>query len=138
MSDPVSRHNEAELERLRNDIGQSLVDKVRDVLVRANIPVPMDPKRNIYKSISYVIDNQTGIIYVGSDLPYAPIIEWGRDPGLKPPPHEPIKQWVIKKLGKSEEEADSIAWAVVKKIQKEGTAAKYPFRIGLEEWIRGA
>lgn len=140
MSTDIARRNEAELDRLRNDMAQSLVGKVRYVLVRMDIPVPMDPAKNIYQSISYYVDGQ-GIIHVGSDLPYAPVLEWGRDPG-KAPPFEPIYEWVKKKVGfyqdiKTDADARRIAWAIVTKIKQEGVKGRYFFRISIEEWIRG-
>lgn len=134
--DPIDRRNEETLNQLRVTMAESFVQKTRSVLVRLNIPVPMDPERNIINSISYFVDEATGDVYCGSDLPYAPILERGRKPG-KAPPHEPIKQWVIKKLGKSEEEADSIAWAVVHKIKNEGTKPRQFFRLAIEEFIAG-
>lgn len=140
MSTDIDRHNEAELDRLAHDVGQSLVEKIRTVLVRLDIPVPMDPQKNIYKSIEYFVD-QDGMIYVGTDLPYGPVLEWGRDPG-KAPPFEPIYEWVKKKVGfyqdiKTDEDARRIAWAIVTKIKQEGVKGRYFFRISIEEWIRG-
>lgn len=135
-ADPIDRHNEQTLDRLKVAIAEAMVQKIRSVLVRLEIPAYMDPEKNIYNSISYFVDEATGVVYVGSDLPYAPVIERGREPG-KAPPHEPIKQWVMKKLGKSDYEADKIAWAIVHKIKNEGTRARYFMRISIEEFIRG-
>lgn len=135
-ADHIDRRNEETLKRLQIAIAQAFQQKVRSVLVRLDIPAYMDPEKNIINSISYFVDDATGTVYVGSDLPYSRVIEFGREPGLKPPPHEPIKQWVMKKLGKSDFEADGIAWAIVKTIEQKGTKPRHFFRISIEEFIR--
>lgn len=38
----------------------------------------------------------------------------------KLPPHQPIKDWVVGKLGIAEDKADSVAWAIQQKIKKQG------------------
>jgi hypothetical protein len=54
-------------------------------------------------------------------VPYADSIEFGRMPG-QIPPITPIKLWVQRKLGVSDEkEANRIAWAIAQDIKKNGT-----------------
>ncbi len=51
---------------------------------------------------------------------YAPIIEKGRRAGAKRPPIREMKLWAIRKLGLSEEEAESAAYAIANAIAKRG------------------
>lgn len=53
-------------------------------------------------------------------LDYAEYLVNGRAPGGMPP-IDPLKRWVQAKLGVGGKEGESIAWAVAKKIEKEGT-----------------
>jgi len=50
---------------------------------------------------------------------YAENIEYGRLAGTMPPV-EPLKKWARRKLGLSEKEANGVAWAIAKTIQKRG------------------
>jgi hypothetical protein len=56
--------------------------------------------------------------------PYAAFVEYGTTPHM--PPIEPIKKYLMRKTGMSEKEATNAAWAVAKRIAKEGTEPK-PF-----------
>ena len=51
--------------------------------------------------------------------PYVAAIEFGREPGSMPPV-DPIYEWARRRLGMSESEAKKVAWAIAKKIEKEG------------------
>jgi len=48
------------------------------------------------------------------------VLASGRKPG-KFPPIEPIRKWVISKLGVSEDDADGVAFVIARKIAREGT-----------------
>lgn len=69
---------------------------------------------------------------VGSPLIYAPVMEYGREPGGKMPPIEPIKLWVIRKLAVPIEEAEGVAWAIAKSIEKKGIEGRHYFQEGLK------
>lgn len=56
--------------------------------------------------------------------PYSAHVEFGTTPHM--PPIEPIKKYLMRKTGMNEKEATNAAWAVAKKIAKEGTEPK-PF-----------
>jgi hypothetical protein len=58
--------------------------------------------------------------------PTALWVEFGTHPHR--PPVEPLIGWARRKLGLSEKEAGSVAWAIASKIAKEGTEAKPFFR----------
>jgi|GEM_PF-3030292 len=70
-------------------------------------------------SLSITVVEKDGHVFVGSDLPYAPCVEFGALPHM--PPVKPLKYWVRLKLGVPRGEANSVAWAVAMKIKKEGT-----------------
>lgn len=58
-------------------------------------------------------------------LPYAAVIEHGRRKGAKQPPLGPLQRWAyLKGLAASEEEARGIAFAIARKISREGLPAK--------------
>ena len=73
--------------------------------------------------------NQTWTVYY--DAIYAASVEYGSSPHT--PPQKEIKKWVIHKLGVTEKEADSVAWAIVNSIKKHGTAPHPFLRIALNE-----
>ena len=68
-------------------------------------------------SLEIEIGNDEGKIR-GRD--YSEQLAQGRRPG-KAPPIKQLERWVNAKLGISGQEATSIAWAISKKIAKEGT-----------------
>lgn len=52
---------------------------------------------------------------------YTEYLTKGRPPSENLPPISAIKKWVMAKFGKSDKEAETMAWAVAYKIKKEGT-----------------
>lgn len=68
---------------------------------------------------------------IGSPLIYARIMDEGRLPG-KMPPVDALFPWVSDKIGAtSSKEARSIAWAVAKKIEREGIEPRHYIRSAL-------
>lgn len=68
-------------------------------------------------SISYQV---TGNVLIIEGLARVLFLEFGRKPGQMPP-IEPIQKWVERKLGVDPEESKGVAFAIAKKIAKEGT-----------------
>lgn len=68
---------------------------------------------------------------VGSDVDYAPHIEFGTGPRSKMPPLEPIRQWC-----RRHNIPQSAAYAIALKIKRNGTPAK-PFLFPAYELERG-
>lgn len=66
-------------------------------------------------------ENGVEIVY---DSPTASFVEYGTEPHF--PPRENIKKWAMRKLGKSEAEAENISWAICKRIARDGTPP-HPF-----------
>ena len=60
-----------------------------------------------------------------STAEYSQAVHEGRRPGRRPPT-EPLQLWAVRKLGLSGDEAWSAAFAIQRKIGKEGTEAN-PF-----------
>ena len=77
----------------------------------------MNATGNWIESLEARAVDGNGAIY---GLDYTYWLQNGRAPGAMPPVSALIP-WVNAKLGKSGREGVSIAWAVAKKIQKEGT-----------------
>jgi hypothetical protein len=66
-----------------------------------------------------------------SALAYATPVELGTKPHF--PPIQPLEDWVTAKLGISGDEARSVAFAVAKKIAREGTKGAFMFKRAFEE-----
>ena len=73
----------------------------------------------------------------GAAIAYGYVVEFGRKAGKLPPLH-PIKLWLRRKLGFTEEEANVISWPVAMKIKKKGTKGALMFTKTWEEnerWV---
>ncbi len=68
-------------------------------------------------SLEIEINGRKGTLY-GAD--YTPALTKGRSPGALPPIN-PLQQWAEIKLGVSPSESRGVAFAIAKKIQREGT-----------------
>ena len=79
-------------------------------------------------SISFEVDGDV-ITILG--LERTLFLQYGRRAGVEPP-FSAIRDWVERKLNTPEEERDSVAWAIVKKIGKEGTSILKDQAKGLE------
>lgn len=88
---------------------QALIDKYDQLGLRAS--------GQWADELEIEINGTRGII---KGMEYTEQLVDGRFPGT-PPPIRPIKSWVEKKLGLSGDEAVSAAYAVSRKIGKEGT-----------------
>ncbi len=51
--------------------------------------------------------------------PHAPVVEYGRRPGRKPPPVKIIERWLVRK-GMSKVKAAEVAWPVARAIGRRG------------------
>lgn len=92
-------------------------------------PVDTDKLRGgITSETISVFPDLVGSVSSG-DIPYAPVIEYGRKPG-KFPPVDVIKKWVIRVLQVPDEEVDSVAFLVGRSIAKHGFAPKPKGAVG--------
>ena len=66
---------------------------------------------------------------VFSDSPHFPFMEYGTRPHF--PPIAPLVVWATRKFGVEEGEARAIAWAVAKKIAREGIEPRHFFAKGM-------
>ncbi len=66
---------------------------------------------------------------IGTAMSYALPVELGTRPHF--PPLEPLQLWAEHKLGLTEAEAESAAYAIARKIQREGTDGARMFHEGL-------
>lgn len=69
---------------------------------------------------------------VGTPLVYGLPVELGRRPGGKMPPVDAILFWVIRKQLVSRAEAPDFAWAIAKKIARDGTEGAFMFQDGFK------
>lgn len=63
---------------------------------------------------------------VGTPMPYAETVEYGRKPGSFPPV-APIALWAERKLGVAGDEAMSVGFAIARKIFHKGTEGAHMF-----------
>jgi hypothetical protein len=68
-----------------------------------------------------------------NESPYGPVIEHGRRAPKKPPPKEVIVRWIQRRLGKTEDEARSIAFVVARAIGKRGLIGRKIAEDGQDE-----
>lgn len=66
---------------------------------------------------------------VSSDKEYAPVVEYGRRPGRRPPPRDRILEWMVLK---GLEPSESGAYLIARKIGRDGIEGKHPFQKGVE------
>lgn len=59
-----------------------------------------------------------------SKAPYAAVIEYGRRPGSRPPPSEPIARWAQRKLRLPYEQAKGVAFAIARSIGRRGLVGR--------------
>lgn len=104
-----------------SEIDESIQEEIKDYLIRvasdlvnnAKEEAPVSSGR-LRQSIQIQEQGENEIL-VGTNLEYAPYIEFGTEPHY--PPIEPLKKWVRRKLNVEED----VAYAVQQKIGQEGT-----------------
>jgi hypothetical protein len=72
---------------------------------------------------------------VASSVFYAPVVEAGRRPGARRPPLEPIRLWVIRKLGISSLQARQVAFLVARAIGRRGTKGQHMFERAAQQLL---
>lgn len=98
---------------------ETVLQKVIDLfLVPRFHELQMDTTGEWLESLEVQSGDDSGVIRGRN---YSEQLAKGREPG-KLPPISAIERWVNAKLGYSGKEGNSIAWAISKKIQKEGTS----------------
>ena len=77
--------------------------------------------------------NQPGEVFFGNTAPYAGIVEYGARPFNAP--IRPLEEWAARKLRLpvTSPEVQNFAWAVKKKIQREGMEPKFILESGTNE-----
>ena len=109
------------------DIAKDIISNIKSMIRKMDITYT-GQLENSFKA-SEVGDD----IIIGSNLVYAPIVEYGRIPGSMPPVNV-LFPWVVQKIGaRDEEHAKRIAFAVAKKIEKEGIEPKKYIRATLHK-----
>lgn len=120
--------------------GSRYENAVRNLLIMTAEDISSDAKRNLRENDSVAtgelrdsigVDRQTGrefLVDIVADATYAGVVEFGRHAGSMPP-IEPILNWIrLKGIGGgcSESEQRSIAFAIAREIERNGTEPK-PF-----------
>lgn len=64
-------------------------------------------------------------VLVANDAPYAGVIEYGRRPGAKQPPSEPLARYAQRKLGLPYAQAKSVGFLMARAIKQRGLKPRY-------------
>lgn len=108
--------------KLEHGIRRRRLGKVAEYLQREIENMGIDDTGRLVRSIR--VNEKAGTVTMTA--PYGKWVNEGRTPGAKMPPYSPIRRWVGHKLGITEQSrARSVAWAVMKKIQKQGIPGKW-------------
>ena len=114
---------------IRDEIMQQIAEDIVMQIQHALVTEGLVYTRQLFESWEIQKDGDDYII--GSPLIYAAATDEGRVPG-KMPPVNALFPWVQDKIPtKSKEEAMSIAWAIAKKIEKEGIEPRHYVRQAL-------
>lgn len=79
---------------------------------------------------SYNTDILEDRVRVGTNVVYAESIEFGTAPFH--PPSEPIKEWVSRVMAVDAKDVDSVAWAIITKISRQGISPQPHFRPAID------
>ena len=86
---------------------------------------------SIFGEVESGMHRVTGI--VGTPLEYGEVVELGRRPGARMPPVAPIALWAQRKLGVDADEAESVGFAIARKIAVHGFEGAHMFGKAWEE-----
>ncbi|MBP6063847.1 MAG: HK97 gp10 family phage protein [Bacteroidales bacterium] len=108
--------------QLKQDLQNVVNDVSNDIANEARRLAPVGVTGFLRKSIR--VKHEGDDTYVGSDLQYAPYVEYGTKPHWTSAQN--LKDWAMYKLGAGkgkagEKEALSVAYAIIHKIAQEGT-----------------
>lgn len=123
------------------DLVEDLPDEVKDAVVRALRSAALRgvgfvaeeiDQASPYPPVNFGVLRQSthrallpNGAQVYNDAPHFPFMEYGTRPHF--PPIAPLVVWATRKFGADEAEAEAIAWAVAKKIAREGIAPRFFF-----------
>jgi hypothetical protein len=85
----------------------------------------------LYNSFDVVVEGESGI--VKNDAPYSLVLEVGCVPHR--PPYDAILNWVYVKKKEVGELAETSAWRIVRKIEREGYEGRFYARDALREVV---
>lgn len=109
-------------EYLPNSASRQIYKSLKTIEKKANEYAPKDTGKlqesSFTSSLNEVIRTKEGM--VGYDSEYAIPVHEGTKPHTVP--YEAIYQWTLRKITTDTKEAKSIAWAIVKSIEKNGTS----------------
>lgn len=113
-------------QKLAERVQRAIQLKTQELQIDSKLPKPMKFKDSI--QIKWV----SGKPIVGSVLPHADNIEFGRQAG-KHVPIQPLVDWVIAKKGALPAKAVAEAHAVESKIYHEGIRGRHPVALALQD-----
>jgi hypothetical protein len=85
----------------------------------------------LYNSFNVVVEGESG--FVKNDAPYSLVLEVGCVPHR--PPYDEILNWVYVKKKETGELAETSAWRIVRKIEREGYEGRFYAKDALREVV---
>lgn len=117
-----------EVDRELNDLGEDLTALAIDYLDKKQVSVTGDLRKSITHEVSRELNGFS--LSWGTNLKYAVYVHEGTKPHL--PPEQPIRQWVVKKLGIIGDAVPNVTakvrWTIARKGTKGKPFLKVPFR----------
>lgn len=115
-----------------NDIKKVMDDIARDIKAEASSLAPKDLgqlSRSIKTTPTYLVSNGFYSVNVGSDIKYAPMMEYGTGRNSDHPSGglrehkvsaEALKGWVARKIGGTQKTVERIAFLIARSIKRKG------------------
>lgn len=108
----ISNLKAGTFDELANDVADFIMTKASENLIANDSVDTGFLLRSARKEKTF------GGVKIIFDCPYAEEVEMGSEPHRVP--FNAIFKWAVRKLRLSEKEAQSVTWAIIKKIEKEG------------------
>lgn len=110
------------VEKALTDTAAHAINHVQTVAIPQAKPFPPILFGN-YKRSWKILKRTSNSVEVGSDIPYAGVIEYGSRPHF--PPVDAMRLWAKRKMGLSGKDAKNVAFLVSRAIAKHGTKPRY-------------
>jgi hypothetical protein len=114
------------IERAHEQSARETVNEIRQQIIGVGATASFSLLRSVDKQFE-----DRGAVkawLAGSDLPYAPFVEYGRKPG-KQPPVDAIVRWIAQKpVDIGDRDIRSVAFMIARKIGKRGVKGRFPFK----------
>ena len=123
-----------QLRSIRMAVARMIEERIEYVIEEMDIPSNIPKELSLRESHQIIEDGNDTL--VGSTMPYAKAVEYGRPAGSMPPVSQLLIEWVISKLKVDQDRAKNVAWAVATKIKNKGIEPQPYFTSAVRDTIR--